>query len=59
MKISREDIIDDINLIGHLVLEGISSYDDICSEILKDGHADVKITVNGQEIDLKSFVDHW
>lgn len=59
MKIAKDQIVDDNNLVGHLVLNGIASHKDICKEIVQKGEAVLCFTVNGREIDIQSFVDHW
>jgi hypothetical protein len=59
MKITRDSIIDESNLIGHIVIEGVSNYPDIIEAIVEADEAEVIMTVNGKEIDLEGFIKHW
>lgn len=59
MKLTTKDLIDDRNLIGHIVLGGIGKHPAMCEAIREAGEADLRLTVNGKEIDLQEFVDHW
>jgi len=57
MIIQTEDIINDKNLIGHIVLHSIT--DAAANAAHDDGQLDVRMTINGDSVDLQSFVDHW
>jgi hypothetical protein len=59
MKITLDEILKDDNLIGHMILNGIGKCPEIIAAIRRDRVAEVKMTVNGAEIELQSFVDHW
>jgi hypothetical protein len=59
MKITVDRIIDDECLVGHMILNGIGPYPDVINAIQRDGVADVRLSVNGAEIDIESFVNHW
>lgn len=59
MKITKNQIIDDHSLIGHIVLNGLGRNEKLCKKIAEDGEAELILTVNGEEIDIESFVDHW
>ena len=59
MKITLDEIIDDKNLIGHIVLSGIGNYPAIIEKVRADGHAEFLVTINGQELDIKEFIAHW
>ena len=58
MRIERDEILSR-GLIGHIVLNALASYPVIVDEIRDDGGADVLMTVNGQEVDIEAFADHW
>lgn len=64
MRIKVEEITDNENIMGHVVLHclgrQIKANDDIVSKIREDGFAEVDLIINGEKIDgLKTFVDHW
>jgi len=63
MKINLTRELDRDTLITHIILNNMSQ--SIAERLAKEGKTpdgvvvDVKLTVNGIEIDLKSFVDYW
>lgn len=59
MKITTTEIVDNKSLIGHIILSGIGTHPSIMESVARDREADVKLTVNGAEIDIQSFMDHW
>lgn len=66
MKINITDELRKESLLGHVVLHGISiAANDISGELAEEGRTengvelDVVMTVNGREVDIKDFVDHW
>lgn len=59
MKITTAELIDDKNLIGHIVLNGIGTHLDVLEAVSRDGEAEIRLTVNGAEIDINSFMLHW
>jgi hypothetical protein len=59
MRVTRDEIIDSKNLVDHFVLEGVASHPDVAEALMATGCAEVRVTVNGKEVDLKAFVKHW
>lgn len=59
MKITADEIRDERSLLGHIVLEGVVSHASIIEAIVRDNEAEVILTVNGMETDLRAFVNHW
>jgi hypothetical protein len=59
IKITREEISDHDKLLGHIVLHSIMKYPEVTEAVMKDGYAEVCMTVNGKEMYLKEFVDFW
>ena len=59
MIIQKKDILDQHNLTGHLILNSICSFKDIMDVIKEKQPADIRITVEGREIDFESFITHW
>ena len=59
MRMLKEQIIDNNDLAGHIVLHGLSQHEDILNTSVEFGYCDVVLTINGKEIDLMSFVKHW
>lgn len=59
MKLTTEDIVDDKNLIGHMVLNALSKDFEMIDAITAKGYATLKLTVNDKEIDIKVWADHW
>ena len=60
MIITIKQIIDMDNLVGHIILNAIpASNKTIFNKIQEKGSAEIKVTVEDEEIDFESFVDHW
>jgi hypothetical protein len=59
MLLTTQQLTDDKNLVSHIVLGGIHKHPAVMDAVLKDRVADVRVTVNGAELDLQAFVDHW
>lgn len=59
MIITPNQIADYQNLVGRLILNQIHKHPAIMEAIIKDKQADVRITVNGQELDLEAFIQRW
>lgn len=59
MIIQMKDILDQHNLTGHLILSSLCSFQDIIEIIKEKKSADIRITVEGKEIDFESFINHW
>ena len=59
MKITTTEIIDDKSLVGHIILNGIWKHPAVMEAVKRDREAEVKLTVNGAEMDIQSFMDHW
>lgn len=59
MIIKMKDILDQHNLTGHLILNYIYSFEDIMEVVKEKQSADIRITVEGREIDFESFITHW
>lgn len=59
MIITVKEIIDNQNILGHLVLQSISSFPQILHEIQKNQSAEIILTVNGVSVPIKPFIDHW
>ena len=59
IKITKEEIGDHDNVLGHLVINSLLKYPEIMTAVTNDGYAEVCMTVNGKEMYLKEFVDFW
>jgi hypothetical protein len=59
MKITTNDIVDNKSLVGHIILNGIGKHPEVMKAVTRDKEAEVKLTVNGAEIDIQSFMDFW
>lgn len=60
MKMTRENIVDDKNIVGHIVL---GSAKDAVHKIAKDldikNEIEVKLMYGEMELDLDGFIEHW
>ncbi len=59
MRINREQIVDKNSLVGYMVLHCLSKSWEAIDEVGERGHAEVCLTIDGKEVDLQEFVDHW
>ena len=63
MKISRKDIVDIDNILGHIVLQtAMSTLEKLHKELLEDPNEEVEIKLicNGKyELNLEGFIEHW
>lgn len=59
MKITTKEIVDENNLLGHIILNSIGKFPTICDTIAKKGHGELKMTIDDIEINIESFVNHW
>ena len=59
MKISKDEIIDNGSLLGHMVLHGVANFTDVIEAISEKDCAEISMTVNGKEIDIRDFIEHW
>jgi len=59
MKITKAEILDQENLMGHIVLHTLAKYPNIIHEINKHDSAEVIMTVNGTEINIGTFIEYW
>ena len=63
MRINITKDIESDGLVSHIVLNSMST--SLAKRVVEEGaetdgvYCDVKVTVNGTEIDLMSFVEHW
>lgn len=60
MRITREQIIDINNLVGHMILHTLGNNPETVAAIRDKGYADVELTLNGKTVlDVDGFVKHW
>lgn len=59
MKLTRDEIVDDSSLLSHLVLEALSRYNPILEKVVAKGECEVQLLIDGQEVNIKPFIDHW
>lgn len=63
MKINITEELSQSTLLSHIILHNMSEA--LVESLVKEGQTeegvdiDVKLTVNGREIDLKSFIEYW
>lgn len=59
MFVKRETIVDWDSMLGHVVLHCMAETTEMLAKARDNGGAEVKLTIDGQEADLESFVNHW
>ncbi len=59
MIIKRDEITDFKSLVGHIVLESLARHPKILHKAAEDGEVDVRLTIGGEDMDLRPFVEHW
>jgi len=59
MKITAKEIANDRSLVGHIIMDGLTKHPAVLEAVARDQEADVILTINGTETDLRAFVDHW
>jgi hypothetical protein len=60
MKITREEIVDQNNLLGQIVLNSfINLNKKVQDEVVRSGEAEILLTLNGEELDIASFINEW
>jgi len=63
MKINITEELRKDTLLSHVVLHSMSKT--VAEELVKEGDTkkgiicDIKMTINGNDIDIRSFIDHW
>lgn len=64
MKIKKEEIVKDGNLLGHIVLHSLSRNIEQNNKLMEsaweNGYLDIELIINGRQVEgLESFVDRW
>ena len=59
MQITADEIVNDRSLIGHIIIDGLAKSPAVLEAVARDRVAEVILTVNGTEIDLRSFMNYW
>jgi len=60
MKLTRKDIIDQNNIVGHIVLmSAANAIQQIANELETSPDIEVKLMYGDIELDLEGFIQHW
>jgi hypothetical protein len=60
MKMTRKDIIDEHNIVGHIVLmSGQDAIKAISTDLDTNGAIEVKLMYGDKELNLDGFIEHW
>jgi len=59
MIITTQEIVNQKNLTGHIILHCLGQVPEILQKVSEYGQADIQITIDGQKIDYADFIAHW